>query len=131
MSTDTKIKAFLVDALRHRASVVEFEDSLLDLYSMLNCDRIDITVASVGATEFDIICDDDGLLKAEPITTAVYSKCDRVLVGSLLFCHHDKKGYLASITNEDILTLTSHITSTYNLVSGGMDYVVQPAICID
>lgn len=129
MSTDNKIKAFLVDAQAHSAYVVEVEDDLPHLYDVLHCDTIDITVASVGATEFDIVCDDEGLLKSDAITTAIDYNLDPVLVGSLLFCHHDKEGHLTSITDEDIQTLTSHVTFTRNVVKG--QYVLQPAIiCI-
>lgn len=130
MKTDKKIKAFLVDAQGHSASVVEVEDDLPNLYDILHCDMIDITVASVGATSFDIVCDDEGLLKSDAITTALDYNLDPVLVGSLLFCHHDEDGHLTSITDEDVMTLTSHMTYTSNVLGGKR--VFQPAIiCID
>lgn len=45
------------------AEKATIENSLDGYYKALDCDIIDITMRTVGNKRYDIICDDEGLLK--------------------------------------------------------------------
>ncbi len=109
MDEEKKLKGFLIDLREGSAEEVEFVDNLDTLYQLTNCDCIDITVRKVGQFEYDIVCDDEGLLKGRKIVTAFNAKTEPMLVGNLLFCNHDEEGGLASLSEEQIKCLKNHI----------------------
>lgn len=104
-----KLKGFLIDSINGTARVVDFVDKLDVLYKLLNCDCIDITVWKVGKFEYNIVLDDEVLLKDSKIFTAFNEINEPVLVGNLLFCNHDKSGNLMSISDEQIGDLRRHL----------------------
>lgn len=106
---EKKLKGFLIDPINGTSGVVDFVDKLDVLYKLLNCDRIDITVRNVGKFEYDVVCDDEGLLRDKVIPTAFDENNEPVLVGNLLFCNHDDEGNLSSITDGQIEELERHI----------------------
>lgn len=103
------IKAFLVDIQSKRAEAVEFEPSLKKYYELLHCDTIDIVERSVGGRVFDIICDDEGLMVDKPVISAIDGACEPMLVGSLLFAHHDNEGATTGLSEEDCAHLLRHV----------------------
>ena len=46
-------------------------NGLQDYYRLIGCDCIEIANREIRGKRFDIICDDEGLLKAEPQVSAV------------------------------------------------------------
>ena len=90
-------------------------DGLDDYYRLLKCRTIDIPTRMVGATEYDIICDDEGLLKPEPVLSAVDSNFEPMLVGNLLFCHHDGEGNETDCTDVDMLNLQRHLKQGFTM----------------
>jgi len=121
-----KIKGFLVDVSDSpKAELVEVEnDSLEQLYKILNCDCIDIVVRSIGGIEFDIVCDDNGLLIDNPRVSA-NSDIFGSLFGNLFVCHHDYDGNLTSISEEDLKNIQDHMG-----ISIGEDFV-KPLLFLD
>lgn len=105
-----RMKAYLLDVENRERKAVEIDDSdrLNEYYSLLNCSLIDIQCRKIGGKWFDIICDDEALLKAEPIVSAVDSDGKPALCGNLLFCNYDDStGEEVSLTDEDIQHLES------------------------
>lgn len=84
---------------------IDVEPKLEEYYKLLDVDLIDIVERKIGDTYFDIILDDEGLLKDSPTVTAVNTDFKEYLVGSLLLCHTDGEGAEAPITEEDIETI--------------------------
>lgn len=90
---------------------VEIEDSLATYYNLLNCDCIDIVVRTIGGKEFDIVCDDEGLFKQFPRVSAVDEKSRPMLVGNLLFLHHNEEGEMTGLSEDDVEHLIKHLVT--------------------
>lgn len=79
-----KIKAFLIDVIGGNSRVVEIENKLEDYYRELHCELIDIQSRKVGKKVFDIICDDEGLMKEDNKISAIDNLGAPMFVGNLL-----------------------------------------------
>lgn len=87
---------------------IDIKGTLDEYYDLIECDCIDIVTRKVGDTYFDIICDDEGLLKDSPRVSAVDMHCNPMLVGNLIFSHTDD-GETVGITDDEIEFLKEHI----------------------
>lgn len=107
-----KVRGILIDVSRNKVEEREVEEcSLDDLYGILNCSTIDIVVRTIGGKPFDIVCDDEGLLKENPIVTAISEKGDHMLVGNLFICNHNKDR-LASLNDDDIFHIMNNMSTS-------------------
>lgn len=91
------------------------EDKLEVYYELIGCRAIDIVGRYFGNIHFDIVCDDEGLLKAnetgelpsswwqEEGATPNYEG----LFGVLVLAHHDDEGNLTSVDPIDLLAVQS------------------------
>lgn len=88
---------------------ITITDELHEFYRVLDCDLIDITQVSVGGFVYDVVCDDEGLLKDGCIPTIVCP--DRVLVGNCFVCRPPDpgSGVLRSLTDIDVEVLRSRV----------------------
>ena len=106
-----KIKGILVDVKSNIIDVCEIEKSLESYYKILNCELIDIASMKIGNRYFDIICDDEGLMKEDINISAIYDDFTPALVGNILVVRHDGKGNERSLTSKDILLVLEHVTT--------------------
>lgn len=105
-----KVRGILIDVSGNKVEEREVEEcNLDDLYGILNCNTIDIVVRTIGGKPFDIVCDDEGLLKENPIVTAISEKGDYMLVGNLFICNHNKD-CLASLNDDDIAHIMDNMS---------------------
>lgn len=77
---------------------------LEDMYREIGCSCIDITRRKVGGKVFDFIVDDEGLLKEDPLVSAIYFEDGNIrpsLVGTLIICSRNSKGETVDISLED------------------------------
>ena len=106
-------------------SVVE-ANGLDDYYQHLKCDLVDSVPANVKGHQVEIICDDEGLLKENPIPSVFFNdendgEYERCLVGNVLFSGPvDDEGELTELSKEAALAiLTSAKTRlTYDKHTG-------------
>ena len=117
-------KLILFDAETGELSWVKC-DGLDDYYKHLKCDCIDIPIRVVGTVEYDIICDDEGLLKSNPIISAVDKNLRPMLVGNLLFSHHNIDGETTSCSESDMSNLKHHLVTLYNWMADKHQTVVR------
>ena len=104
------MKMLLIDSERGEDRVVETEGGLDNYYKLLDCDLVDITTRSIGGELFDIICDDEGLLKDDRIVSAVDKKGRPALVGNLLISKADEEeGRQIGLTDEELFHCQLHI----------------------
>lgn len=98
-----KVAVFDVNTM----SLVEkdIEDELDVYYEIIDCQTIDIVTRKVNGRWFDIICDDEGLLKDEIVVSAIDRNLQTMLVGTLIFTHHDGAGYTTGISDDDVKCL--------------------------
>ena len=121
------IKALLVDVLTgNKVERVEVDpDSLDDLYKLLVCDCIDIVTRTLNGKAFDIVCDDEGLYRDPYLVSAVGKNGFPMLVGNLLFVHHDGMGGLTGLSDEDIKDIMGNIGMVFptgNVAVFNLDY---------
>ena len=121
-----QIKGYLVDVKNMKAEVVNFEDDLQTIYGLIDVSLIDVAWRKIGENTYDIIVDDEGLLKENPIASAFDYKANPQLVGSLLIVNHDEEGNFSSLTDEQIEELKQH-TGFYQLKSDA-EGVQRPCI---
>lgn len=81
------------------------KNDLDTLYEEIGCRFIDVAVRKIGNKDFDLIVDDEGLLKENPICTCVslhYRWAKPQLVGNVIICNHNEEGEFTSLTKEEI-----------------------------
>lgn len=94
---------------KDEVKVVEV-NGLDDYYKLIECDTIDIAYRSIGGKAFDIICDDEGLLKESRRVSAVKVTGEPALVGNLIVCGEaDEEGEETSLTEADIELIKENI----------------------
>ena len=103
------MRALFLDMENDDVTVVEV-NGLQDYYRLIGCDLIDIANREIRGERFDIICDDEGLLKAEPQVSAVNGRGEAMLVDNLIICGEaDAEGKETSLTEEDIIHIRQSI----------------------
>lgn len=107
--TERLVKGFLIDVYGDRGcNELVFHDTLENIYKILDVETIDVAVRKIGNFTYDIICDDEGLLK-DSLPSAVTDKDEVQLVGNLLLVNHDEEGNFTSLTDEQIEDLGKHL----------------------
>lgn len=121
MKSET-IKAYYINPKTDTACECDIVDSLDVFYDMLDCGTIDIVnraIGRYGQRRYDIICDDEGLMKDDPYISAIDKNGQPMLVGSLLVVGEaDDDGNITSLDDDDIKFLKMHTEnlSTYRHV---------------
>lgn len=104
------MKVFLFDVSRIDPHVVETKGGLAEWRKLLKCDLIDITRRKIGGRYFDVILDDEALLKAGAKVSAIDPDQKPALVGNLIVCNSDEEGNETTLTDEDILHIMRNTT---------------------
>ena len=97
MKNTKKITGILVDVHNGVAQKATIEKSLDSYYKALNCDCIDIVSRRIDGQLFDIICDDEALLKVNPRPSAMHTDGHVALCGNLFIVNNDCEGDVCSI----------------------------------
>ena len=103
-----KIRGIFVDVMSDNCGIkeVEITDELEDLYRLLGVDCIDIVTRKIGNRTYDIVCDDEALLKDNPVPS-MYNRVHNsyefraMLFGNLFICKNAGPN-LASLDDSDI-----------------------------
>ena len=102
------MKGILLDTINQKVQVVDCESSLDAWYKLLNCDLIEMPEIKIGGKYFTIICDEEGLLKSDPIISGMGT--DIRLVGNLLIFNTDHENCdVTDLTNEDISLIRDNL----------------------
>lgn len=78
------------------------------IYDLLDCSIFTIASRRFGKYKFDILLDDEGLLKTKTITGLSIDK-NEMLVGNLFVCNHNDDGEVVSLTDDEIKYLHLHV----------------------
>lgn len=103
------MQTLLLNVFDENVRVMEINDELDEYYKLLNCSMIDIVSRKIGGKWFDIVCDDEGLLKDDPKISAINDMGEPMLVGNLIFLHNDGYGEMVGLDDADIKHLKDHI----------------------
>lgn len=94
------------------ATFENVKPSLETYYKMLDCSTIDIVRITFNGKDYDVICDDEALLKQPPHSFSVISKEGYPMIaGNILICN-SKDGYETTLTPEDVVRLVLSICWT-------------------
>lgn len=121
-----KRKAILFKPKDGGAKVIDLTQDLTEIYNLLEVDCIDIVKRYIGGKAFQIICDDEGLLKRKPIPSAVDFDGKTVLVGNLILCggRVTSGGDMTGLTDEEIRLIKDNVclaldqNGKYNVLFG-------------
>lgn len=89
----------------------EIDDNLSEFYEIIECDCIDIVKRKIGNKYYNIVCDDESLLKNNP-TISVFHPNDSGLnvFGTIIIAgEEDEHGNLTSIDDCDIKNIRSKL----------------------
>lgn len=104
------MKYLLIDVINNDIRLVEAND-LDDFYKLLNCRCIDIIYRKIGDTECTLIVDDEGLLKTDPIISAIDVSGSPCLVGNILIAsNRTVDGELTELTSEEVQDIMFNVT---------------------
>lgn len=83
-------------------------------YKKIECNCIDIAVRRINGRPFNIVLDDEGLLKEDPIVSAIDGNGNPMFVGNLMFFGGEttEDGELVGLTDAEI----DHILRSISLV---------------
>lgn len=97
------MRALLIKGL----NVTEVEaNGLEDYYRLMEVDIIDIVTREINGKFYDIICDDEGLLKEKPIPTMFDSEKQPMIFGNIIIAGlADDEGNMTDLTDEDIVRI--------------------------
>jgi len=106
----------LLDVKNNRVKELECKD-LNDYYKALDCSVFDIVRRRIGEDKyFDFYIDDEGLLKANPIISAIDAMGNPMLVGNIVFANHDAEGNTIDLSKEEIEYIKQYIQKMYTFV---------------
>ena len=123
------ITGYFIDPAHGIAEPRTIEKSLDSYYSLLDCTCIDIVERDIGERRFDIICDDEGLLKAPSFVSAFYTSGEPALVGSLFVCKFDGADDVTSLTEEELDYVDNYRETFWGVINGSI-HVYRALTCI-
>lgn len=112
------MQTILIDIENGSIKPVDVPDSLDAFYELLNCRTIDITQRKIKGKVFDVMCDDEGLLKDYCLVSAYDSSGRVALVGNLMFFHTDRDGNLVGISDDECVHILSCIETAIDVDTG-------------
>ena len=96
------MKVILLKQKAQKFEIMDIEDNLATLKSLIGCPSIDIFSRRIGGKYYEIVCDGEGLIKGSGIT-ALDIVGTNILAGNLIITGGvDADGALTSLTDEDI-----------------------------
>lgn len=101
------MKTIILDTIKNTITVEDIEDTLDNWYEKLYCNTIDIVVRNIGGKDFDIICDDEGLLKPNSVSM-IGKNMKPMLVGSIGICNSEE-GELKPLSDEDVSLILENV----------------------
>ena len=96
------ITGIFVNAEKGTFTTRKIEAELQSYYDLLDVSTIDIVTRKIGGKSYEIICDDEALLKDAPIVSMIDSKYRPMLFGNLFVVNYGGDGELASLTPADV-----------------------------
>ena len=103
------MRGLLLDVMQNKVEVVE-ANGLDDYYRLIGCSLIDITQRKIAGTYYEIICDDEGLLKENPKISAINDMGQPMLVENFIIAGEaDEDGNLTDLLDADIKHIRENI----------------------
>ncbi|MBE6095100.1 MAG: hypothetical protein E7199_06500 [Schwartzia succinivorans] len=95
-------------ALESHIRNIDETDKLNEYYRYLNCRCIDMATIDVDGHAYDVVCDDEALLR-QPLIPSLYVSEEQVLFGNLVFARNNEDGESVGLEREDMIRLLDYI----------------------
>lgn len=95
-------------ALASHIRNIDDTNKLNEYYRYLDCRCIDMATIDVDGHAYDVICDDEALLR-QPLIPSLYISEERVFFGNLAFVKVDEEGGTVGLDREDLIRLLNFI----------------------
>ena len=87
---------------------IDEADKLNEYYHYLDCHCIDMVTINVDGYTYDVVCDDEALLR-QPLVPSLYISEEQVFFGNLAFVKIDEEGASIGLDREDMIRLLDFI----------------------
>lgn len=95
-------------------SVGRIEDKCDEYYRLIGCEYITIIQRKINGKVYELVCDDEALLKSGQSPCAVNSLFDEVIYGNIVIAGEaDAKGNLTALTPDDISSIFNSTRSAF------------------
>lgn len=95
---------------KHEPVNVRDDDHLGQFYKLIGCRCIDICTRKIGEKYYNIVLDDEGLLVADPIISAVDGDRRPMLAGNLVIFNIDERTMdLAALDEGDVSNIKDNL----------------------
>ena len=95
-------------ALETHIRNIDDTDKLNEYYRYLDCHCIDMVTINVDSYAYDVVCDDEALLR-QPLIPSLYISEEQVFFGNLAFVKIDEEGASIGLDREDMIRLLDFI----------------------
>ena len=95
-------------ALESHIRNIDDTDKLNEYYRYLNCRCIDMATIDVDGHTYDVVCDDEALLR-QPLIPSLYVSEEQVLFGNLAFVRTNEDGESVGLDREDMIRLLDFV----------------------
>lgn len=93
------MRAFWIDRNRNTGELIDTDATLTDFYRLCDCTCIDITVVRVGGQLVNVVVDDEGLLKPDPMASVFDKSGAPRLFGNVVFLGMNDEDDLRGLTD--------------------------------
>jgi len=110
------MKGYLIDVENDKAGTVEIkdEDHLGQFYKLIGCRCIDIAVRKVDGKLYNVVLDDEGLLVAHPVISAIDKTMHVMLAGNLILFGLADDMDLAGIDAADVENIERNVHEVFD-----------------
>lgn len=92
-------------------NVIDVEENHANLTRLLGCDWLELAMRKIGEHYYDILCDEEGLLKENRAMSAVDLFFRERLYGNLIIAKHNDNGEMVGLTNDEVLEISRNIVT--------------------
>ena len=108
MATKKTVRGLIIDVKKNEVRDETITKDLDTYYEKIDTDMIEMPTYRVGGKAFDFICDEEGLLKDNPIPSGFDEHGKPMLVGNLIITGPNGR----NLTDETIAHLRKHVVNT-------------------
>lgn len=118
------MRGLLIDVINNEVKEVSITE-YTDYYQLIQCETFDIVDRGIGDQRFNLVCDDEGLLKPDPVISVLDQADLRMLVGNIVVTGPvDINGDLESLSDQDIQLIKSFIEEVPDFGENGQHPVL-------
>ena len=108
MATKKTVRALILDVKKNEVRDEVIEKDFDNYYKIIGTDMVELPKYRVGGRVFEFVCDEEGLLKADPITSGFGKNGNGMLVGNLIITGPNSR----NLTDETIAHLRKYVVNT-------------------